>query len=327
MNLSQPIQILTEEQVRTAWAKQQHPGQASYFAMFNSWLGGIVTDPSMMTVPVDDHIVHRGDGVFEAIKVVGNKIFLLQDHLERLAVSADKLALKLPYTLEEIAKIIRQTLAVTPKERSRLIRLFVSRGPGGFTTNPYECVGAQLYIVITELKPLPEEKYETGVKVGRSVVTVKDPWMATTKSCNYLTNVMMKKESVDRKLDFTVGFDGEGFLAESSTENIVFVDKEGYLVRPLLRQILKGTTMIRAFELAKKLVADGTLKGIIERNLTEKELIEAKEVMMIGTTLDVMPVTSYEGQPVADGKVGVVAKTLRQLIVKDIQDGERSVPA
>ena len=27
---------------------------------------GIVTDPKLMTVPVDDHLVHRGDGVFEA---------------------------------------------------------------------------------------------------------------------------------------------------------------------------------------------------------------------------------------------------------------------
>jgi len=49
---------------------------------------------------------------------------------------------------------------------------------------------------------------------------VKQSWFPQVKSCNYLPNVLMKKESVDRKLDFTVSFTDEGFLAESATENI-----------------------------------------------------------------------------------------------------------
>ena len=40
------------------------PYQSGYYAMFSSLLGGIVTEPLLMQVPVDDHLVHRGDGVF-----------------------------------------------------------------------------------------------------------------------------------------------------------------------------------------------------------------------------------------------------------------------
>ena len=35
-------------------------GKAQTYAFFSSAYGGIVTDPSLMTVPVDDHAFHRG---------------------------------------------------------------------------------------------------------------------------------------------------------------------------------------------------------------------------------------------------------------------------
>ena len=38
---------------------------ANYYAMYSSWWGGITTEPNLMVVPVDDHMVHRGDGLFE----------------------------------------------------------------------------------------------------------------------------------------------------------------------------------------------------------------------------------------------------------------------
>ena len=40
-------------------------GQPGYLAMFSSWLGGVVTDPALMQIPLDDHLVHRGHGVFD----------------------------------------------------------------------------------------------------------------------------------------------------------------------------------------------------------------------------------------------------------------------
>ena len=40
-------------------------GQPGYLAMFSSWLGGVITDPALMQIPLDDHLVHRGHGVFD----------------------------------------------------------------------------------------------------------------------------------------------------------------------------------------------------------------------------------------------------------------------
>ncbi len=316
MDLTQPLPVLSSEQVLHNLKSRTHPAVSGYFAYFSTWLGGIVTDTTLMLLPMDDHIVHRGDGVFEAIKAVDRRIFLFHEHLARLQISASRIGLKLPFSMEEMEKIIIQTLKVA-NQKDVLLRMFVSRGPGGYTTNPYDSIGSQLYLTVTALPAPKAESFQVGVHIGRSQIPVKDSWLAQVKSCNYLANVLMKKESVDRNLSFTVSFDRDNALAESSTENIIIVDSDGILTMPPFTNILKGTTMVRVFELAKK-------AGVTtaQRPITEAELLLSREVMMIGTTLDVLPVTCYEKQKIANGEVGPISKQLRQLLLEDFKKGK-----
>ncbi|QDK37538.1 aminotransferase class IV [Bdellovibrio sp. NC01] len=317
------LAVLSPEQIQAKLLEKKYPAQETYYAMYSTWWGGVVKNPSLMMVPIDDHLVHRGDGVFEAIKVVDGRVFLIDEHLARLAKSAELLSLALPMSIAEIKRTCLELSAISGQQ-NLILRLYISRGPGGFTTNPYESVSSQMYLVATTLKPMPAEKYEVGVACGKSEIPPKDPWFARIKSCNYLQNVLMKKESVDRKLDFTVSFDAQGNLTESSTENIVILDKNGILVRPTLNQILKGTTMMRSFELAEALVKSGDIKAIEERNISEQDIYAAKEVMMIGTTLDVLPVSSFEGKKIGPGIAGPVAKKLLALLKEDIKKGPTS---
>lgn len=319
------IPVLSPEQIQQKLLTISYAAQESYYAMYSTWWGGIVKDPGIMMVPIDDHLVHRGDGVFEAIKVVQGRVFLLDEHLERLASSAQLISLPLPMSVPELKQTILKTAAVAGQKNS-ILRLYISRGPGGFTTNPYESLGSQMYLVVTALRPLSEEKYLKGVHIGKSIIAPKDPWFARIKSCNYLHNVLMKKESVDRQLDFTVGFDENGFLTESSTENIVIVDSHNNLLRPRLAQILKGTTMMRTFDLAQTLLREGLIQSIQEADISEDMLRSANEVMMIGTTLDVLPVCSYEGRSVGSSVVGPVASRLLRLLREDIEKGPKTTP-
>lgn len=306
------MKILTTEDIIQSLSQKTQPHFSSYKAMFSSWHGGIIVNPSFMQVPVDDHLVHRGDGVFEAIKSINGKIFLFDEHLARLQKSADVIALKLPNEISEIKKIILETLKVA-NIASSLIRVFVSRGPGGFTTNPYESVGSQLYVIITEFKAVLEEKYQTGVKAALSQIPIKESWLATTKTCNYLPNVMMKKEAIDKKVDFTINQNAEGFLGESSTENFAIIAKDGSFVHPPFNEILKGTTLVLTSQFAAQL---GLITQI--KKIKLQDIKEAKEVFMIGTTLDVLPVTQFENFLIAGGKVGPWAKKLRAELQKSL---------
>lgn len=311
------IPLLSSEEILKKLALYSYEQKKSYLAMYSSWYGGITKDSSLMLVPIDDHLVHRGDGVFEAMKVIHGKVYLMNEHLDRLESSSSQLGIQWPFSREKLIDIIQDTVKAAGASEA-LVRLYMSRGPGGFTTNPYESIGTQLYCVITSFKPMSEVKYTEGATIGKSQVPPKDPWFATIKSCNYLQNVLMKKEAVDRKLDFTIGFDIKGIVTEGSTENIMILNAHGELIRPHLRQILKGTMMMRALHLAQDLIRQGQIKNVIEKDIHEKDLLAAKEVMMVGTTLDVLPVTSYEGHKIADGKVGSVAQTLRRMLREDM---------
>lgn len=312
------LPLLSSADIVKKLSQNAYSQKKSYLAMYSSWYGGIITDPSLMLVPVDDHLVHRGDGVFEALKYLHGRIYLMNEHLDRMESSARQLGIAWPFSRQVLTDMLHEVVKAAGASEA-IIRLFMSRGPGGFTTNPYDSVGTQVYCIVTELKPLPEQKYQEGATIGRSEIPPKDSWFATIKSCNYLPNVMMKKEAVDRKLDFTIGFDSRNCLTEGSTENIILVNAQNELVRPRLEQILKGTTMMRTLHLAQELVTQKQLAAIVEKDLQEQDVLSAREVMMVGTTLDVLPVTSYEGQPLGGGRVGPVAKSLRRLLQADMK--------
>lgn len=314
------MQILTQAEWLQRLSAHQHPSRTQYRAMFSTWWQGIVTDPNLMLIPIDDHQVHRGDAVFEALKAVDGKVYLQDAHLDRLEQSGVAIGLKNPLSRTEMQELFKECLKASGL-KDALFRLFLGRGPGSFSTHPGESVGAQVHLIATDLKELSSEKVREGVTGGISKVPPKEPWLARIKSCNYLQNVLMKKEAVERGLDFTVGVSAHGVFTEGSTENLMIVCSKGELVRPRLDGILAGTTMLRAFELAKGLQASGLLTGFSEKDLQLQDLLEAREVLMAGTTLDVVAMTRFEGKPLGNGAPGPVAQELRRLIQQDQKEG------
>lgn len=293
-----------------------------YAAMYSSWLGGIVTDPNLMIVPIDDHGFHRGDAVFEAAKAVDGKIYALDRHLDRMHVSAGKIGLTMPKNLREIAIETTRASALS----NAILRYYVSRGPGGFTTNPYESVGSQTYLVITPLTPPSAAKYEAGVSAMTSAVPIKEGFFSTVKSCNYLPNVMMKKEAVDAGVDFTVSIDHEGVLAEGSTENFAIIDEAGVFRVPSFDRMLKGVTLIRMMELAnERPELRSLIKGVQQGPIRIQDVLKAKEAMFLGTTLDCLPVTKYDGHKIGTGARGPVADAFQKALVQDIEAGPLSI--
>lgn len=314
------VPVFSEEQVLEKIMTKKNPFFDDYYAFYSSWLGGIVKNPHLMLVPIDDHMVHRGDGVFEAMKSIKRSVYQMDQHLKRLFISADKIGIKSPFDYNQMKDLILQTLR-TANQNETIIRLFLSRGPGNFSVNPYDSLEPQFYIVITRLIPPLPAKYTNGVVIGKSTVPVKTGWMAQVKSCNYLPNVLMKKEAVDRKLDFVVGVDEEGRITESATENLIIVDPAGVIVHPNLDFILKGTTMIRACELARE-------NGIHTeaRDITVADLHSATEMMITGTSLNVLPVVKFENHIIGNGKPGPIAKNLNNWMLKDIALGLQGTP-
>ena len=75
--------------------------------MYSSQWRGFVTDPALMMVPIDDHLVHRGDGVFDVMRCVDGKIYQMEAHLQRLERSARSISLRLPPEYNQVKDIIK----------------------------------------------------------------------------------------------------------------------------------------------------------------------------------------------------------------------------
>lgn len=299
------------------WLKAtRRPFHTDLYAFYSSVTGGITTEPLLMQVPIDDHLVHRGDGVFETIKCVEGRIFCLNEHLDRLFYSAQRINLAAPASRDTIRARILDTIRVAAQP-NHLVRVILSRGTGSMGINPYDCPSAHLYILVHKAAVPFMETHPNGARLVTSAIPVKAGMFANIKTCNYLPNALLKKEAVDRGADFSVNFDENGFIAEGATENIGIVTRDRHLVIPRPERILAGTTMQRAFALADQGQRDGWLAGKHVGDLTRNDLVEASEILIFGTTTNVTAVTECDGSPVNDGKPGPVQTHLSKLLIQE----------
>lgn len=307
---------------RDEWLNRVPEIERKLFAMYSSVTDCIVTDQSLMMLPVDDHMVHRGDGVFESFKCLGGSIYNLKDHLDRLERSCDTIGIALPMPLDEMVDVVVQTTRAGGR-RDALVRLLVSRGLGTMGVNPYACLRPELYIVVYALPQVSIDKMPDGVSVAVSKIPIKPGIFATVKTCNYLPNVLMKKEAVDLGVDFTVSLDENRNLAEGATENIGIVTRGKELFMPPLDRVLAGTTAKRALAFAQQLVKERMLTNAEFRPISLGSVRSAAEVHIYGTTPNITPVTVFDGKPVGDGKPGPIAARLFEMLKEEMVPDSR----
>jgi len=286
------------------------PGEENFLAFYDHRMGAVFTNPRLMLIPLDDHLVHRGDGVFEALRFENGAIYQLDEHLRRLERSAQSIGLKCPLAAAELDALIREVCLVSGAAEGNAL-VFLGRGPGGFTLDTRECPDPSLYIVIKRFPRKPETFWSAGVSAVRTRIPAKQGWMSQIKSVNYLPNVLMKMDAVEQGADYPLCFDEDGYLAEGSTENAVLVDRDGIFVVPELRNALMGTTLTRAMNLA------GSFMQVATRPVPESELLDCREIILLGTSIDAVSVVRYNGRVVADGHPGPVSQRLRGLLVAD----------
>jgi branched-subunit amino acid aminotransferase/4-amino-4-deoxychorismate lyase len=313
------LSLITKDNYFSAMAQESRPWQEDYLCMYSTLLKGVTKDPDLMMIPIDDHLVHRGDGVFDVMRCVRGKIYQMEEHIKRLETSAGAISLDLPPDYFRIRDTIAD-LVLLGGEKECLIRVVISRGPGSFGTNPLDCPISHLYIVVVRYHELPEDCYREGVSLITSSVPIKKSFFASIKSCNYLPNVLMKLEAVNAGCKFSVGLDEEGFLAEGSTENIGVLTEDGILKFPGFERTLSGTTAKRIFHLAHELVRDREIREVTFTTILPEEAYKAKEVFLTGTSLNVLPVTSFDGHRIGQGSPGPLYSRLSSLIWKDMTE-------
>nr|CAB3449576.1 unnamed protein product [Digitaria exilis] len=293
----------------------------NYMAMYSSIFGGITTDPSAMVIPIDDHMVHRGHGVFDTAAIMDGHLYELEQHLDRFLRSALMAKIPLPFDRSTIRSILIQTVSASTCTQGSL-RYWLSVGPGDFQLSSSGCTNPALYAVVIES---PFLQVPAGCKVVTSSIPIKSPQFAVMKSVNYLPNALTKVEGEENGAFTGIWLDDEGFVAEGSNMNVAFVTAGKELLLPSFDKILSGCTAKRVLTLAEQLVADGRLSRIISRNVGVHEGKAADEMMLIGSGILVKPVVQWDDQIIGSGQEGPIAQALYDLILEDMRSGPPSV--
>jgi 4-amino-4-deoxychorismate lyase len=318
------IPVLTAEDVIQAMRNLRMNQRVNYWSFYSSQLGGIVTDPALMFIAFDDHMVHRGHGVFDTASVVDHKIYDLDAHFERFMKSAERARLTLPETPERLKEIIIETADVGGHSDGA-IRYWLSSGPGSLELSPAKGAKPGFFVMVFGGLQYPEHWYTDGLKVMTTTYPIKPSLYAITKTTNYLPNVLMQMEAKAAGLDNGVFIDADGNVGESSNMNVAFVTQDGVLRHPTFDHILSGCTSLRLLELAPELVASGLLAGVEVCKIPVADARAAREMLLIGSSIKVAPVVEWDGRPIGNGRPGPVAKALLKILERDMQSGDRLV--
>ena len=318
------LQVLTADETLASLRALRERQPVKYSAFYSSQLGGVVTDPALMVIPFDDHMVHRGHGIFDTAGLVNGRIYDLDAHLDRFLASAERSRLVLAGSREEMGDIIIRTAAASGL-RDGAIRYWLSSGPGSLELSP--AAGAQpgFFVMIFGGLSYPERWYTQGLRVMTTTYPIKPPLYAVTKATNYLPNVLMQMEAKEAGFDNGVFIDEEGYVGESSNMNVAFITSDGVFRHPKFDRVLAGCTSLRLLELARGLVPRGVIGGVEVCDIPVAAARAAREMILLGSSVKVAPIVEWDGQPIGSGKPGPLSRALLELLEEDMRSGNRLI--
>ena len=324
MSVSTPLKVLAADEVIAALRTLREGQPVKFSAFYSSQLGGVVTDPALMVLPFDDHMVHRGHGIFDTAALVAGRIYDLEAHLDRFVGSAERSKLTLAGSRAEMRDIIIRTAAASGV-RDGAIRYWLSSGPGNLDLTPAAGAVPGFFVMIFGGLSYPARWYSEGLKVMTTTYPIKPPLYATTKATNYLPNVLMQMEAKAAGMDNGVFIDEEGFVGESSNMNVAFVTADNVLRHPRFVRVLAGCTSLRLLELAPALVASGVLAGVDVGDIGVSDARASREMLLLGSSIKVAPIVEWDGKPIGSGTPGPVSRALLELLEKDMRTGDRLI--
>ena len=276
------------------------------------WFNGKFVPWDDAKIHVMSHALHYGSSVFEGIRAyntsAGPAVLGLKPHVDRLFFSAKVMRMEIPFSREEIAEAIKDTVRRN-KHDACYIRPLVFRGYEMLGVYPLNCPVETVIGTWEWGAYLGAEALEKGVDVGVSSWRrmAPDAAMAMAKiGGQYVNSQMVVMEARDRGLSEGITLDIYGYVSQGSGENIFIVVDGVIYTPPLSASILAGITRRFAITLAQDLGYE-----VREQNIVREMLYAADEVFFTGTAAEITPIKSIDKLPVGAGSRGPITKSLQ----------------
>jgi branched-chain amino acid aminotransferase len=276
------------------------------------FLNGTFTQASEAQVSIWDGGWLHGAGLFETMRAYHGRIFRQDAHLERLMASAHKLLFPverpdLPLTADFDELLERNGLT------EARVRLTVSAGPMiGVDSDQANADDDRpsLTVCATALPvtPYAPELFAKGMTVSISPYKVSpDDPVAGHKCTCYLPRLLALRDAQTRRCGEALWFNTRNLLSEGSISNAFLVRGGGLATPPVDTPVLPGITRAVVIELASAAGVE-----VEQKHLNINDLLDADEVLLTNSIMEIMPVCRVEKHAIGTGKPGPVTRRLAE---------------
>lgn len=271
-----------------------------------AYLNGNFLPAAEAKLEIFDLAVVQGATVSEMTRTFGQKLFRLEDHLERLFNSLRLVGLEIAITLDELArisqKLVEHNAALAGNGTEVALVHFVSAGEhamyAGRPIRPGPTVCAHTFPLRFEMWA---KKFREGVHLVTPAVRqvpakCVDPRIKCRSRMHYY---LADREARAINPDaVALLLDLEGHVTETNGANFLMV-RDGGLVSPPPAKTLAGVSRAMVKQLAARLGI-----GFSESDQTVDGVLQADEAMLSGTPYCLLPVTRINGTTIGDGRPG-----------------------
>ena len=250
--------------------------------------GEIVEDNTSLSI--NNRAFLYGDGVFETLKIVNNKILFLEDHYFRLMASMRILRMEIPmnFTMEYLEGEILKLAKINQLERSARVRLTIFRNDGGY----YLPTSNEISFLIA-IKPLEKELYSIENETYE-VELFKDFYitkhlLSTLKSTNKIINITASIFAKENDYNNCLILNDSKNIVEAINGNIFMVVGKKLITPPISEGCLNGIMRKQILALAKK--TDHL--EVLEEVISPFDLQKADELFITNVISGIQPISKY----------------------------------
>lgn len=257
-------------------------------------------------IPMLDRGMYFGDGVYEATFAINNKIFALEDHLDRLYSSAALMDINVPNTRKEISDLLEE---LTSKVDSKVKFIYwqITRGTAPRKHIYPKEIKGNLYITITPF---------SDVRVADKklkLITVEDTRFlhCNIKTLNLVPNIMASQKAEEAGCDEAIFHRGD-IVTEASHSNVHIIKNGVFKTHPTDNLILPGISRKHIIDICR----ENNIK-VDETPFTVKEMMEADEVIVTSSSKLIVPACEIDGVSVG-GKATEIVRFLQEEYFKKV---------
>lgn len=282
-----------------------------------AFLSGEYVPEDAPAVRLTDRALTFADGLFEILLVRRGVPLFFDEHVARMADSADELGMHLPYAPAELLAAAHHLIA-----RNRIVTgeiyMSLSRGvdPHRDHRFPPEPPRPVFYMLVFPLRDIPAASWERGVDVY--AYPDERHGLCRHKTLNLLANVRAKNHAYARGGYEAVMYrevEGRRYVTEGGSSSY-FCVRGGQLWTPAPENILAGITWRKVLELANSMGIP-----VKQGRLWWDDFRDADEALLCSTVSRVMPIRRVEDAVLAaPGPITVrLMEAYEDLVARDLE--------